>query len=496
MSSLIFTSINAYGDSLEKSIGENSVVLAIELLDKIDRHIYNEIEYFFAYTKDAEIQETIYKSHNEFENITDVQKYISEKDNQWIASDDNITIFIQDLLNNKLSEKLSETIEFFEEKDNQPKYGEIFVTNKYGVVVGLTSRTSDYYQADEEWWQKAKNDSLYVSEIEFDESSNVTSIDICVKIHNELNEFIGVIKIGLIVDDIKLIMDGFQQGRLNEEYESMGLKLFDKSYNLVYAAGPTNDSNYTNNRLIDYLKEDEGAVNGYAKLKGDLSEDTTKLFSHSHSIGYNEFEGLGWVLVMEFDEDEILKPVNDLRNFMIPVFILISISTIIFSFFISQVITKPIIDLDKASHRVIKGDLNTKVKIDSNDEVGNLATTFNKMINNIKEFTEKINKTNDELTQLNQKLEGKVIEINKLLNQKNELINQLGHDLKTPLGPISSLLPVIMEKEENPELKEMLDITVRNAKFMKNLVKKTMSLIELNAPNKKIDFTETNLKKK
>ena len=99
------------------------------------------------------------------------------------------------LVQSKISRDLREKIEFYEEKYNFSLFGEIFVTNKYGANIGQTGRTSDYYQADEEWWQNGKKDGLYVCDVEYDESANVYSIDIVIRIDDKNGNFIGESKI-------------------------------------------------------------------------------------------------------------------------------------------------------------------------------------------------------------------------------------------------------------------------------------------------------------
>jgi PAS domain S-box-containing protein len=84
-------------------------------------------------------------------------------------------------------------------------------------------------------------------------------------------------------------------------------------------------------------------------------------------------------------------------------------------------------------------------------------------------------------------------EIERLLKQKDEFINQLGHDLKNPLGPFVSLLPVLQKKEHDPKKKEILNVLHRNVGYMTNLVKKTIALAQLNSSNTSFDFEQTNL---
>jgi PAS domain S-box-containing protein len=103
----------------------------------------------------------------------------------------------------------------------------------------------------------------------------------------------------------------------------------------------------------------------------------------------------------------------------------------------------------------------------------------------------------EELKSLNQGLEKKVEErtgeINRLLKQKDEFINQLGHDLKNPLSPITNLLPLINEKVSDNQTKDQLNIIMRNVDFMKNLVVKTIELAKLNSPNTEFFLEDTNL---
>lgn len=99
----------------------------------------------------------------------------------------------------------------------------------------------------------------------------------------------------------------------------------------------------------------------------------------------------------------------------------------------------------------------------------------------------KLKKVHNHLNLFNQKLETKVrqrtAEVEKLLKQKDEFINQLGHDLKNPLGPPTSLLPILKKNACTDKDRQMLEVIHRNIIFMKNLVQKTLQLAQLNSPN-------------
>ena len=95
--------------------------------------------------------------------------------------------------------------------------------------------------------------------------------------------------------------------------------------------------------------------------------------------------------------------------------------------------------------------------------------------------------------ELERKVADRTAEINKLLKQKDDFINQLGHDLKNPLSPVINLLPLIKDKISDPQTIDQLHIIMRNVDFMKNLVIKTIELAKLNSPNTEFNLVDTNL---
>jgi len=106
-------------------------------------------------------------------------------------------------------------------------------------------------------------------------------------------------------------------------------------------------------------------------------------------------------------------------------------------------------------------------------------------------------KVEEELKSLNERLEQKVEErtneIQHLLQQKDEFINQLGHDLKNPLGPFMQLLPILKNHVTDEKDKQMIDVLDRNARYMRNLVKKTIELAKLNSDKTKFTFSTVSL---
>ena len=109
---------------------------------------------------------------------------------------------------------------------------------------------------------------------------------------------------------------------------------------------------------------------------------------------------------------------------------------------------------------------------------------------NLEEAQEKLYNLNKSL---DEKVKERTIEVNKLLAQKDNFINQLGHDLKNPLTPLVNLLPMIEKTETDPKTKEALQVLSRNVDRIKRIVVQTLELAELNKQDHYIEFKNINL---
>ena len=99
-----------------------------------------------------------------------------------------------------------------------------------------------------------------------------------------------------------------------------------------------------------------------------------------------------------------------------------------------------------------------------------------------------------ELKKMDRHIRERTEQVEELLRQKDEFIAQAGHDLKTPLTPIIALLPHIYKREQDPELRELLQIVSDDASAMKHLISDILTLAQLNVPYKTPDSRDMSLK--
>lgn len=126
---------------------------------------------------------------------------IQALDRQWQAAT-TLTDFMKQFLTNPCAERLMDF------QDAHEGYAEIFIADARGLVVGETNKTTDYYQADEDWWVQGYaggRGRSFHGEIEYDESAMSEAIAVYVPVLDpETHQAIGVLKAVVDITAIKM----------------------------------------------------------------------------------------------------------------------------------------------------------------------------------------------------------------------------------------------------------------------------------------------------
>jgi sigma-B regulation protein RsbU (phosphoserine phosphatase) len=119
-------------------------------------------------------------------------------------------------------------------------------------------------------------------------------------------------------------------------------------------------------------------------LQWDITSDK---FTYNNKIflRFEQYMDNGWLLSVQIPEDELFSDVEERNKFFLLI-ISLSFTAMIFLAYllISMFINTPIKNLTKDVAQIELGNLDTKIEINSNDELGQLARTFNKMTEDLK----------------------------------------------------------------------------------------------------------------
>ena len=141
--------------------------------------------------------------------------------------------------------------------------------------------------------------------------------------------------------------------------------------------------------------------------------------------------------------------------------ILMVIAGVLLTFFLVKVVLGPIEQLAVATKRISEGDYAPVVEVKSRDEIGELACSFNQMVNKIsekeikiKEYTNKLEKTVTEKGEVIAELtttQSQLIQSEKLAGI-GILASGVAHEINNPLQGIVSKAGLILRKIDNQDV--------------------------------------------
>lgn len=179
-----------------------------------------------------------------------------------------------------------------------------------------------------------------------------------------------------------------QTSLIHREGSPVEINLADRDGMILY-------SNYNYEGILkdklddwDFIKKffSQGQIRGSERHRSPGKPE--EIIAFAREQGYMDFEGNGWILVLDISSEDAFAPVVKLWNritiIVFPVVILVFFIIFVFS----RKITEPIKKLGDASAEIGRGNLHARVKIESRDEIGQLAAAFNQMAENLERYSD------------------------------------------------------------------------------------------------------------
>ncbi|MFE7696806.1 sensor histidine kinase [Bacillus tropicus] len=181
-------------------------------------------------------------------------------------------------------------------------------------------------------------------------------------------------------------------------------------------------------------------------------------------------DGIGYLMVQSPNSNRTISPAQYNQNLLFA--LISSILVFILLFLVCMIpITRYIKEIEQGIKRIVQKDWNHTIPVKGKDELSSLALNINWMSNELRARFEKER------------------EIEK---GKGEFINNISHDLRTPLTSIIGYLSLVNEKQydnEN-ELKIYIQNTYNLALKLKILINELFDYTKLSLPDAKINKTK------
>ncbi|MGN0159655.1 MAG: sensor histidine kinase [Brotaphodocola sp.] len=150
----------------------------------------------------------------------------------------------------------------------------------------------------------------------------------------------------------------------------------------------------------------------------------------------------------------------------------------ILMYFVTNRVTKPIMELSHLSERMSRLDFDVSYEDDANDEIGVLGRSMNTLSNKLKETIEALREAN---VQLQHDIEEKI----KIDEMRKEFVANVSHELKTPIALIQGYAEGLSEGmcEDEESRNYYCEVIVDEAAKMNTMVKQLLNLSALESGN-------------
>ena len=303
-------------------------------------------------------------------------------------------------------------------------YDSIALTNSEGIFVYVTKEAAKLVigttlqDLDFQTYDHGKNE-VYTSQILPDVGADgLPELLVSAPILDDEDNLVGILVLDVPIQ--RLLTEAMGLTYVGETGESLLVALINEK--MVFLHPVRFDENIT---TLDAMAMEQGASGPARKaLLGVEGADVRIDYRNEQVLAaWRYIPSLDWGLVSKVDSAEAFAPIEQLKQDIIILAIVFSAGIGIFGITASRSFSGPILKLKELAIEISKGNLDSKVKVQSTDEIGQLSEMLN-------ETGEKLKKAEKE---------------------KQEFVAMITHDLKQPLVPISGNAEML----NNPKMGEL-----------------------------------------
>ncbi len=367
-----------------------------ENVDYLSKTIENELRDLVILTttiaSSDTIKETLIDSNTYYESLTTGERatLIENLNNTWMSTNDINDPFIQARMNNNVANYLKSQQTLYPQL-----YGEIFLTNEYGVMLSTTGKLTTLAHYEKYWWKGAFNDGdgvIYLDDRGFDDSVEGYVLGVVVPIYDDNNNIIGMLKSNFNIDYIftnsvtnfhntnddgnyyivrtkGLIVDGNNIEPLSERVNPILLTDLADKITTSKVVEIDNEKYFVAISPIDLTYDSTAIVFG-----GDYE-------SIDHTNGNL---GEGWSILYLVDRNLVLGSYQERFQAFILLFIGSSLFFGFGALIIGRRLSEPLDLINDYIDEVEKNKLINANKKNHQDEITNISETFRLMVENLK----------------------------------------------------------------------------------------------------------------
>lgn len=301
---------------------------------------------------------------------------------------------------------------------------DLFHIESYGILNQAGRNIADtslpYIGQDEsetDYFRRSMETGLpYLSPVRFAERVGGVYFHFSAPIRNDVGVIIGVLRVrysvGFLQQLVTQVRGSAGQGSFAVLLDENGLRLaHDTAPDLVFKtvipldpeiAEVLRDAGRLPNLPLEALSTDVPDL-----YSGLLASDKQPFFVADAHDGTTPLEALAvvrlenhpWYVVFAQSQETFLRPINRAVRVTVILAVLVAVLVTALAFWVVNWLTRPVIHLTAVAEQIARGNLDVEANVESADEVGHLARTFNLMTVQLRENLDGLRHTNEHLRQ-------------------------------------------------------------------------------------------------
>jgi len=270
----------------------------------------------------------------------------------------------------------------------------------------------------------------------------------------------------ILKDDLTSRDFGSIQKKIDNISQNLGLRvtLIDKTGKVL------GDSEHEPALMENHIGREE-TIEALSSGIGESSRvSATSGFSTKYlAVAIKQDDGVMGVLRLAMPLVEIKEELDALNRIFVFGGILAIGVTLIIGYFASRSITFPIHKMSEAARSIEKGDFSRRVRVNTKDELGDLAAAINKMAD---------------------ELQLKIDNLKKLDKIRTDFVANVSHELKTPLTSIKGFVETLEDGaiDDKENAKKFITIIRKHVEKLDNIINDLLDLAAAESGKEKINI--------